>query len=151
MITYRPRLGGALVAGHFPAQGGNIAEHRRELKVAMLRRDGFCLGCGTDEIDRPEMHEGIVSRNDVRGWKAANKILIHSPYNCLILCSDCNQGLSGKTPPSRREVVLYMCLHYGYDVIRWLEYLPFKAHPMRGLLEMVEKFGFYAGVVKWAQ
>ena len=111
--------------------------HRAALKLKLLSRDVRCRGCGCPwpEASAVHMHEGIVSKRDVMGWKPELRGQINVEANCILLCHDCNLGLSGKHPPPRARVLAEHVHMYGPGVVRWLRSLPFKAHPLRGLLE----------------
>ena len=90
-------------------------------------RPRTCLICG-----KPfavfDMHEGILSRNDVRGWKGPKKLLIMSEFNCIPLHHVCHMDHS----PSREAVWEYQVEFYGRKLLkRWYFGLPFKAGPPR--------------------
>ena len=112
--------------------------HRKQLKADLLSRDRACRGCGCkwSEATAIHMHEGIISKRDVQGWKPpAIRGQINIEANTILLCHDCNLGLHGKNPPPREQVLREQVHIYGLGVIRWLASLPFKSHPIRGLLE----------------
>lgn len=78
---------------------------------AELRKTGF------------DVHEGVVSRQDVRGWKYPMKAYIFSEYNCVLLCPDCNRN----NPPSRQVMWDLQCGRYGEGAMReWYEALPWR-------------------------
>ena len=80
------------------------------------------------------VHEAVISRNDVRGWKLKSRILIHSIYNCIALCGTCH-----KIPPSKEEVLLWMFEEYDQEsVIVWFNDLPFVANPVTRLIEGIK-------------
>jgi len=81
------------------------------------------------------MHEGILSRRDVQGWPMEWRVLIMTPFNCILISREANLGLDGKSPPPRARVLAEHVHMYGPGVVRWLRSLPFKSHPLRGLLE----------------
>lgn len=83
----------------------------------------------------PHMHEGIYSRRDVMAWPEDWRVLIQTPYNCILLCRDCNLGLSGKAPPKRALVLEHMIRRHGISVVLWARSLPFKENPLAGLLQ----------------
>jgi len=125
----------------FPSVGTHMGAHRATLKLYLHALNKICLlGCGTKWGNVvPHMHEGVVSRRDVMGWPEPWRVLIHTPYNCTLLCPDCNLGLNGKSPPSREKVFAWMLRLHGEDFLRWLESLPFKSHPAKGLIEQARK------------
>ena len=122
--------------GYFPRVGEDQPVHRRVLKLSLITRDKVCRGCSAPLTREAHMHEGIISRQDVRGWPKAWRVLIFSPYNAILLCRDCNLGLSGKNPPARAQVLAEQVHIYGLGVVRWLRSLPFKegSNPVKGLL-----------------
>jgi hypothetical protein len=110
----------------------NLVEFRQKLKRKLVTRDIACRGCRELWGFRvqPQMHEGIFSRNDVAGWPKPWRKLIHCELNCILLCADCNLGLSGKSPPVRTKVWIEQRGIYGEPLMReWLESLPFKIPP----------------------
>ena len=113
--------------------------HRKELKEQLLwKRDRVCRGCGCiwGKATAIHMHEGIISKRDVQGWQPPSwRGQINIEANTILLCHDCNLGLHGKNPPPREQVLREQVGIYGPDVIKWLASLPFKSHPLRGLLE----------------
>ena len=125
------------LAPFFPEVGADMATHRRMLKMdCLVRRDRCCRACGEPFLGRiAHMHEGILSKRDVQGWPVEWRVLINTPYCCVLLCRDCNLGLAGKHPPPRARVLAEHVHMYGPGVVRWLRSLPFKSHPLRGLLE----------------
>lgn len=99
----------------------------------MFNEPHRCPSCN-DLLKVPHMHEGIISRGDVMGWPKERRVLIHTPYNCVLICADCNLAGNGKYPPSREAVFEFKVARYGDDVYRWLRWLPFRVHPLRGWL-----------------
>ena len=90
-------------------------------------RPRICLTCG-EPFGVWDMHEGILSRNDVRGWKGPKKLLIMSELNCIPLHHACHLY----APPSRGTVWEYQVEFYGRELLeRWYFGLPFKAGPPR--------------------
>ena len=120
-----------------PPLGKDQAAHREALKLKLLYRDVRCRGCDCywSEASAIHMHEGIVSKRDVMGWKLELRGQINIEANCILLCHDCNLGLSNKHAPPRARVLAEHVHMYGPGVVRWLRSLPFKSHPLRGLLE----------------
>jgi len=120
-----------------PPLATNQSQHRRELKEKLVCRDTRCRACGRrwSEVVAIHMHEAILSKADVMGWKKKLRGQINIEANCILLCEDCHLGLGGKSPPTRLEVLEQHVQMYGLGVVRWLRSLPFKAHPLKGLLE----------------
>lgn len=117
------------------------ARARGALKVALLERDRVCLGCNESLIGViPHMHEGIISRAEVQGWPLAQRVLIYTEYNCVLLCPDCNLGLSGRHPPTRERVIEVQHHRYGLALALWLTSLPFKVLPP-AVEAYLEQFG----------
>ena len=131
-----------------------VADLRRALKLMAYERDRACFGCGIsfDSFDWSDaergpiahLHEGIFSRGRAAGWPGHWKILIFCEVNCLLLCSDCNLGRSGKSAPSPMAVWDRHVEMYGARVmVDWARSLPFRLLPMfvditeRGLDEKV--------------
>lgn len=89
-------------------------------------RPRLCLACGKP-FSVFDMHEGIVSRGDVQGWKRNKRHLIMVEVNCIPLHHDCNIN----HPPSRQAVWDYQVEYYGDAVRDWYYGLPWKAGPPR--------------------
>lgn len=90
-------------------------------------RPRTCLVCGKP-FDVFDMHEGIISRNDVRGWKGNKKLLIMSELNCTPLHHQCHMD----RPPIRETAWKYQLEFYGRELLRqWYFDLPFKVGPPR--------------------
>lgn len=121
--------------GLFPDPGTPFSAHREKVKRYLLAIETHCMGCGKRLPPIPHMHEGIISRRDVMGWPKRWRVLCITVYSCTLLHPDCNWGLSGKSPPSREKVLRLKVHEYGVGVVVWLRSLPFKAHPLAGLLE----------------
>jgi len=125
------------LAPFFPEVGADMAEHRCMLKMDYLvHRDRCCRACGEPFLGRvAHMHEGILSRRDVQGWPKEWRVLIMTPFNCILINREANLGLDGKSPPPRARVLAEHVHMYGPGVVHWLRSLPFKSHPLRGLLK----------------
>ena len=134
MTSFVPR--DKSLRAYFPAVGDDLYGHRMRLKMYLMRTSPLeCPSCGEIPII-VHMHEGIISREETRGLDAEQKVLVHTPYNCILLCGSCNWGLDGKAPPAREQVLEWKCAQYGEEEIaRWLRSLPYKVHPLRGWLE----------------
>lgn len=85
-------------------------------------RPRICLVCG-EPFGVWDMHEGILSRNDIRGWRGAKKLLIMSELNCTPLHHKCHMD----RPPSREDTWKYQEEFYGRDLLEnWYFSLPWK-------------------------
>lgn len=105
-----------------------------ELRECLIRtRTPFvCDCCGTPFLDlirdkfrwtRVDVHEGIVTKGDIRGWKLAQRTLIFTEYNCVLL--DHQHHLSH--PPSRQAMWDLQVSRYGEEVMKeWYFGLPFR-------------------------
>jgi hypothetical protein len=114
----------------FPREDDDFSGHRLAVKVYLLSRDKMCLGCGEPLLYSSHMHEGLISRAEVRGWPEARRVLVMTPFNCVLVCPACNLGLDGKIPPSREQAFEYLSGLYGRErVLAWLRSLPFKVPP----------------------
>jgi len=119
-----------------PPMSGSQSRHRMELKEQLLERDTHCRGCGKPLVQPLiHMHEGLISRGDVQGWPRKMRGQINVELNCVLLCPECNLGNATHHSPSRERVFSEHLELYGEDVLRWLKSLPFKAHPLKGLIE----------------
>jgi len=112
--------------------GAALTEWRPNLKQKLNwvfgeLRPRTCLVCG-EPFGIFDMHEGILSRNDVRGWKGTKKLLIMSELNCLPLHHVCHMD----RPPSREAAWEYQLGFYGRDLLeQWYYSLPWKIGPPR--------------------
>lgn len=102
---------------------------RDELKVRLLReRPQVCDQCGeplrmfaSGPID---MHESLVSKGDVMGWKKDLRGLINHEYNCHLLHRGCHQNYNNTL------LAAIQIVRYGKVVIQeWVDSLPFKEQP----------------------
>lgn len=90
-------------------------------------RPRVCLICGKP-FGTFDLHEGILSRGDVRGWKGTKKLLIFSELNCIPLHHACHLY----APPSRGTVWEYQMNFYGRELLNtWYTGLPWKVGPPR--------------------
>ena len=109
---------------------GFPAEWYRTLKesIALMHsiiRPPICFACGRDLVfDSFELHHGIVSQQDIRGWRFKHaRMLIDTELNLVPLHPQCNQG----KPPTREEVWEYQASFYGLQLlIDWYKELPWK-------------------------
>ena len=117
LVPYFPKPG---TTGHLPT-----------LAAFVQGRDGHCAVPGCDYHQGTPPHHGVLRRSDVQGWDRRLRCLIDTPYCVLQLCV-----LHHETAlePSREEVANWMWLRYGPDFVRWLRWLPYKVHPLRGWL-----------------
>lgn len=97
---------------------------RNELRMRLwTKRDRTCDACGGRLNGPIHLHEGIVTRGDVRGWKYPEKALIFTELNCVWLHGECHVN-----PPSRQSTWDLQVGRYGEDTMReWYEGLPWKA------------------------
>lgn len=127
----------------FPAVGADFAGHCAAVKAYLLRqRDGWCWvrehKQPTWEKCSPALiahkHEGPIRRSDVQGWPKPWRVIIHNPFNCVILGAAHH---STEHEPSREQIANWMLDYYGDPYVRWLASLPFKmgTNPMKGWLE----------------
>ena len=94
------------------------------------REGGVCWvdGCYYTATD---IHEAILSRQDVRGWKLKYRVLIHTPFNCIAVCKEHHKWI-----PRKEEVFEWMVNEYGIQVIEWFNSLPFRGrNPVQGLID----------------
>lgn len=96
----------------------------------------ICMSCG-QTVTRFDLHHGIVTRQDVRGWRVRTRganhretrlILITNPLNCIPLHHKCHMI----SPPTREEVWRRQCGIFGKDhLLDWYNKLPWKYGPPR--------------------
>jgi hypothetical protein len=106
---------------------GAVREWRARLGAHLLRtRPWRCDCCGEVFFNRVDVHEGIVTKGDVRGWRLPQRAWIFSEYNCILL-------LRAHHHPLKRQFVWDLqCKRYGEAAMReWYESLPFKVLPRR--------------------
>ena len=118
----------------FPRGPVPPAHWRATLKAYLLTECDVCW-CGEAFRAMPHMHEALITRGDVQGWSPEHRVIIQTPYNCVLLCAACHHGFDGKSTPSRERVLRHMRALYGSAVDRWLASLPFRVHPLRGLID----------------
>jgi hypothetical protein len=126
--------------GLWPKPAMNIGPFRARLKIYLRGRDKECAGCG-EPYGIPHMHELFIPKSMVSGWvgyKRPYRVLINTVFNCGLLCSSCNLGQDGKSPPSQGDALRQQHLVYGDNLIKWMATLPFKVHPWKGWLEQFE-------------
>lgn len=88
-----------------------------------VTRPRICEGCQRKLIREFDVHEGIVTRGDVRGWSFEDRGLIFSEYNTTLLHHLCHL----MNPPTRQYVWDIQVARYGEEKMRgWYEGLPFK-------------------------
>lgn len=126
----------------FPGPDSKWTGHRAAVWAYCRSRD-VCVvdkqirGWANDEHCKGtilDLHEGIISRQDVRGWTWDRKLSIHTPYNCIVLCRGHHET---EYEPSRVEVANWMLWMYQRRFFEWIDSLPFKpgSHPLKGWLE----------------
>ena len=114
---------------YFPAPGSK--HHMLAVAAFVWRRDGRCWVSGCDGRFQTPPHHAVLRKSDVQGWDYPLRCLIDTPYNLILLCGDHHETAD---EPSRKEVADWMWLRYGPDFVRWLRWLPYKVHPLRGWL-----------------
>ena len=120
------------IAHLFPSPGTDLAEHRYYLSQHILARDGRCWVESCQGGEMWWLHEGVYRRSRVQGWQPRkDRILIHTPYNCIGLCE---QHHETTLEPSSAEIVEWMLLTYGEDFICWCRWLRFKRNPLEAWL-----------------
>ena len=120
---------------------------RNELKVRLFHLRGRCDVCGGPlALDvcggflafGVDMHESIVSKQQVRGWKKELRGLINVEENChLVHHGDCHDDTSP------RLMVAIQIVRYGKARIQtWVDRLPFKVKYYwdRGLTEASARY-----------
>lgn len=86
-------------------------------------RPRVCLACGKP-FTTFDLHEGIVSRQDIRGWTKERTLLIMNELNCIPLHHVCNTD----NPPKREDVWESQKLFYPKAALYgWYTRLPWKA------------------------
>ena len=118
---------------YFPESGSVPQWRTNVLTPFILERDDVCWV--EDCWLRPsDIHEGVVSRADVQGWKLKFRVMIHVPINCIALCKEHH-----KYAPDRKDVLLWSVKEYGAWVLDWFEGLPFKHSPITGIIQQVRE------------
>lgn len=114
----------------FPASGST--GHLAAVSHFVYNRDGMCAVQGCAGRNPTPPHHGVLRKSDVQGWQPKGlRCLIDTPF-CLVQLCDLHHETA--LEPSRIEVANWMWGLYGDEVIEWLEWLPFKVHPLRGWL-----------------
>jgi hypothetical protein len=115
----------------FPAPG--TTGHLPALGAFLFGRDGWCWVEGCFGGDGLYVHHAVLRKSDVQGWQPRERrCTIDNPYVCVSLCGDHHET---DLEPSREEVADWMYEQYGEDFVRFLRWLKFKVHPLRGWLE----------------
>jgi len=124
---------------YFPKPGASIkgVESWRNtvLRPFVFQREAGV--CWVEEcfFTATDLHEAIISRQDVRGWDTRRKVLIHTPFNCIAICKEHHKWIPGK-----EEVLKWMVNEYGLSVLEWFDSLPFKGRsPVQGLIDEYRK------------
>ena len=105
--------------------------NRADLIPIIVERDGLCWVADCPNRIK-DVHEAIVTRGDVQGWKPSKRreIIFH-PYNCIGLC-DLHHNTENE--PKAIDVFNWMCGYYGREVVTvWFRELArqFKVVPGR--------------------
>lgn len=93
--------------------------------MGTMARPPICLVCGRNlTFDSFDLHHGIVTRQDIRGWRYPNAcMLINTELNLVPLHPSCHLS----RPPSREEVWEYQANFYGQLLlVEWYRDLPWK-------------------------
>lgn len=104
--------------------------NRSDLIIQVIEREqGKCWVKDCPNRAR-DVHEAIVTRGDVQGWKLAKRSEIFHPYNCIALCA---QHHNTDLEPKSDVVYRWMVDRYGDGVRVWFENLAkeFKVVPGR--------------------
>lgn len=101
------------------------------LRPFVFDREGFVCWVDGCYYTATDLHEAIISRQDVRGWDRKRKVLIHTPYNCIAICKEHHKNI-----PRKEDVFERMVNEYGISVVEWFDSLPFKGrNPVQGLID----------------
>lgn len=102
-----------------PEPGFHLSRWRRHLKQQLFSRDTHCRVCGRGLVmgQGVDMHEAIISRAKTMGLPRKKRILIHSEFNCILLCHRCHMD----HPPSREQMWQEQYELYGNALIEWYE------------------------------
>jgi len=119
-----------------------VQEWYRNLKeviqlMHLFYRHPLCLACGHDlDLSAFELHHGIVSQQDIRGWTHPHaRALIDTELNLVPLHPHCNSN----NPPSREDVWEYQQAFYGLPLlVEWYSGLPWKTERPPRLFRGVE-------------
>jgi len=109
----------------FPAEWYATLKESIVLMHSIIRPP-LCLTCGRDMVfDSFDLHHGIVSKQDIRGWRFKNaRMLIDTELNLIPLHIECHRGYAA---PTREEVWEYQSAFYGQSLlIEWYKGLPWK-------------------------
>lgn len=123
-----------MLAAAFPDIGDDVNAHRWERLFPFLRlRDRLCWVLSNGHGKGLYVHEA-VRRSAVMGWAEPLRVLIHTPFNSILLCGE-HYGTAAEPPLSK--VADWMFQTYGLRYLEWLRALPFLpgTHPLKGFLE----------------
>lgn len=120
---------------YFPKEGYSIkgvdSWRNTALRPFVFDRERWTCWVNGCYYTATDLHEAIISRQDVRGWSSKRKVLIHTPYNCIAVCKEHHRLI-----PDKEEVFKWMVDEYGFDVVEWFDSLPFKGrNPVQGLID----------------
>jgi len=105
----------------------NASAWKRDLKewVDQLYgnlRERTCMVC-SKPFAMFDLHHGIVSKQDVRGWPRKRRLLIDTGLNVVPLHHTCHMD----RPPTREAVWAVQVGFYGKDIVgAWYDALPWK-------------------------
>ena len=123
-----------ILAAAFPDIRDGLNAHRwGKLYPFLSIRDRLCWVLSNEHGRGLYIHEAI-RRSAVMGWAPPLRVLIHTPFNSILLCGK-HHGTA--TEPSLHEIADWMFQTYGLQYLQWLQSLPFLAgtHPLKGFLE----------------
>jgi hypothetical protein len=116
-------------------QKPGVTYHRDGVTAYVIERDGICWVKGCTCPRPSQLHHAVLRKSDVQGWQPKPlRTLIDTPYCLIKLCDEHHEG---PQEPSRETVADWMLAYYGFDFVRWLQYLPFTIHPLRGWIERI--------------
>jgi len=119
----------------FPDVGDDLNAHRWVQLFPFLKlRDGRCWVTSADCSPKGFYIHEAIRRSAVQGWAKPLRVLIHTPFNCVLLCA--NHHETAIEPPML-EIAESMFHVYGLQYLDWLKSLPFLpgSHPLKGFLE----------------
>lgn len=105
---------------------------RCDVVQIVLEREGSVCWVADCMCQACDVHEAIVTRGDVQGWKPAKRreVIFH-PFNCIALCKIHHNTAD---EPKAADVFDWMCGYYGRaEVTEWFAELArqFKVVPGR--------------------
>jgi len=115
----------------------SLKSHKLELKMRLIdEQQGICpysMSQGNTRFPT-DMHEFLIRKNEVQKWGEDKKKLIYCPENCVVLDHEIHM-MYGQTVWLTEWLIRYK-LEQGYELIPFLQSLPFKYPPI-GKMELV--------------